>query len=102
MSKTTPLIRFDKAVSAWLKSQRALGRAYRAEEDTLNRLRRFLLQQRADDLTGVLFDAWRQSSARLSVSTRLRWQRTLRSVLPLSATNRAAQFFTRSSFLRPA
>jgi integrase len=60
-----------------LISQRALGRAYLPEEDTLSRLRRFLVQEGAADLSGSLFDAWRQSSAHLSISTRLRWERTV-------------------------
>jgi integrase len=77
MRKAEPLSRFDEAVLAWLTSQRALGRAYLSEEDTLSRLRRFLVQERADDLTRPLFDAWRQSAAHLSVSTRLRWERTV-------------------------
>lgn len=75
MPKAAPLSRFDCAVAAFLRSQRALGRLYRAEEYALGRLRRFLAQADADDLTDPLFDAWRQSSAHLSISTRLRWER---------------------------
>ena len=76
MCKPTPLSRWDLAVAAFLTSQRALGRVYRAEEYVLNRLRKFLARAEADDLTGPLFDAWRQSSAHLSISTRLRFERT--------------------------
>ena len=72
MGKPAPLSRWDLAVTAFLTSQRALGRVYLAEEYALNRLRRgnFFAQAKADDLTGPLFDAWRQSSAHLSISTR--------------------------------
>lgn len=75
MPKAAPLSRFDGAVAAFLRSQRALGRLYHAEEYALSRLRRFLVQARADDLTRSLFDAWRQSSAHLAISSRLRWER---------------------------
>jgi integrase/recombinase XerD len=77
MRKSTPLGRWDRAVAAFLTSQRALGRIYGAEEYALSRVRKFLAQADADDLTGPLFDAWRQSSARLSISTRLRFERTV-------------------------
>jgi integrase len=77
MRKPAPLSRWDRAVAAFLRSQHALGRAYRAEEYALNRVRKFLVQAEADDLTGPLFDAWRRSSAHLSISTRLRWERIL-------------------------
>jgi len=75
MLKAAPMSRFDSAVSAFLRSQRALGRLYHAEEYALSRLRRFLVQARAEDLTRSLFDAWRQSSTHLSISSRLRWER---------------------------
>ena|SRR6185437_9564874 len=75
MFKAAPLSRFDGALAAFLRSQRALGRFYRAEEYALDRLRRFLVQAGANDLTGPLFEAWRQSCAHLSVSSRLRWER---------------------------
>jgi integrase len=75
MPKSTPLGRWDRAVAAFLTSQRALGRIYAAEEYALERLRRFLEQAGADDLNGALFDAWRHSCAGLSISSRLRWER---------------------------
>jgi integrase len=77
MRKAAPLSRFDCAVAAFLRSQRALGRLYRAEEYALGRLRRFLVQAAADELTGPQFDAWRQSSSHLSISSRLRWERII-------------------------
>jgi site-specific recombinase XerD len=77
MRKPAPLRRWDRAVAAFLASQRALGRIYLAEEYALNRLRQFLVQAEADDLTGPLFDAWRHSCAHQSISTRLRWERIL-------------------------
>jgi integrase len=77
MRKPARLSRWDRAVAAFLTSQRALGRIYWAEEYALNRLRQFLVQAEADDLTGPLFDAWRHSCAHLSISTRLRWERIL-------------------------
>lgn len=77
MHKHAPLSRWDGAVTAFLRTQRVLGRAYLAEEYALSQVRRFLAQADADDLTGPLFDAWRQSSARLSISTRLRFERTV-------------------------
>jgi integrase len=42
----------------------------------LGQLRKFLAHAGADDLTAPLFDAWRQGSAHLSISTRLRLERT--------------------------
>jgi len=77
MRRSTPLGRWDRAVAAFLTSQRALGRTYRAEEYALSQVRKFLAQADADDLTGPLFDTWRQSLARLSISTRLRFERTV-------------------------
>ncbi|HYP65536.1 MAG TPA: tyrosine-type recombinase/integrase [Steroidobacteraceae bacterium] len=77
MRKPAPLSRWDRAVAAFLTSQRALGRAYQAEEYALNLVRKFLVEADADDLTGALFDGWRHSCAHLSISTRLRWERIL-------------------------
>ena len=77
MRKPAPLSRWDGAVAAFLTSQRALGRIYAAEEYALSQVRKFLAQADADDLTDSLFDAWRQSSAHLSISTRLRVERTV-------------------------
>ncbi len=77
MRNSTPLSRWDQAVAAFLTSQRALGRLYAAEEYALERVRRFLAQAGADDLTGPLFDAWRRSCPELSISTRLRWERII-------------------------
>jgi integrase len=75
MRKSPPLSGWDRAVAAFLSSQRVLGRIYAAEEYALGRLRRFLKQAGADDLGDVLFDAWRQSCAGLSISSQLRWER---------------------------
>jgi len=57
MRRSTPLGRWDRAIAAFLTSQRALGRAYMAEEYALSQVRKFLAQADADDLTGPLFDA---------------------------------------------
>src|SRR5438270_791821 len=50
MRRSMPLGRWDRAIAAFLTSQRALGRAYMAEEYALSQVRKFLAQADADDL----------------------------------------------------
>ncbi|BCX53380.1 tyrosine-type recombinase/integrase [Comamonas thiooxydans] len=63
------LANWDAAVSEFLESRRALGRAYKKEEPILDSLRRFLVQQDACDLDQVLFDQWRARSGRRNLNT---------------------------------
>jgi integrase len=50
---------WDSAITAYLSSRHALGRAYCKEEPILDNLRRFLVQIEAVDLDQALFDQWR-------------------------------------------
>ncbi len=71
MRTRNPLAGWDAAVTAFLTSRRALGRAYGIEEWILNNLRTFLAKAGADDLDQQLFNRWREPFCRLSVDTRV-------------------------------
>jgi integrase len=71
MSTRNALAAWDVAVTTYLANRRALGRTYRNEEYTLNRVRRFLVKSGATDLDEGLFDRWRAPFYRLSNRTRI-------------------------------
>ena len=50
---------FDQALEAYLRSRRALGRAYRGEERVIGKLRNFLQATHRSDLDRSGFDTWR-------------------------------------------
>ena len=65
------LASWDVAVTAYLTSRHALGRAYKKEEIILDNVRAFLVKADAIDLDQPLFDQWREPFYRLSPSTRV-------------------------------
>ncbi|MFN2110281.1 MAG: tyrosine-type recombinase/integrase [Anaerolineae bacterium] len=71
MSTPNSLADWDAAVTAYLTSRRALGRAYRKEEMILGGVRAFLLEAGAADLDRPLFDQWREQFYQLSPNTRV-------------------------------
>ncbi|MEO8442968.1 MAG: tyrosine-type recombinase/integrase [Betaproteobacteria bacterium] len=77
MRTRNPLVGWDAAVTAFLISRRALGRAYGIEEWILNNLRTFLAKAGADDLDQQLFNRWREPFCRLSVDTRVARERVV-------------------------
>ena len=77
MRTRNPLAGWDAAVTAFLTSRRALGRAYGIEEWILNNLRTFLVKAGADDLDQQLFDRWREPFCRLSVDSRVARERVV-------------------------
>ena len=62
---------WDAAVTAYLTSRHAIGRAYRKEEVILCKVRGFLVQAGATDLDLALFERWRAQFQHLSSSTRV-------------------------------
>jgi integrase/recombinase XerD len=72
-----PLASWDAAVTAYLTSRHALGRAYKKEEIILNGVRAFLVKAGAVDLDQPLFDQWREPFYRLRSSTRVIRERTV-------------------------
>lgn len=66
-SKRPPV--FARAVAAFLAHQRTLGRDYTAVEYILEMLRRFVVSQRADDLTASLYERWCKKQRHLSPNT---------------------------------
>jgi integrase/recombinase XerD len=77
MRNTTSLPRWDKAVAAYLSSRHALGRIYAVEEYVLNRVRAFIANAGARDISKALFEQWRLRSRHLATGSRLRWERTV-------------------------
>jgi integrase/recombinase XerD len=66
-----PLQAFDLALSAYLKSRRALGRAYRGEERVLGKLRSHLLASHRSDLDERSFAAWRRTLTHCTHNTQV-------------------------------
>ena len=62
---------WDAAVTAYMTSRHAIGRAYRKEEVILCQVRGFLLEAGAIDLDLALFERWRAQFQHLSSSTRV-------------------------------
>ena len=71
MHDATALSAWDTAVTAYLTSRHAIGRAYKKEEQILGNLRSFLARAGAADLDQPLFDQWRAQFYPLSASTRV-------------------------------
>jgi integrase/recombinase XerD len=71
MRDANSLAAWDAAVSAFLDSRHAIGRAYVKEAHVLSRLRAFLVRAGASDLDAVLFDRWRAQFYHLSAATRV-------------------------------
>lgn len=72
-----PLAGWDAAVTTYLTSRHALGRAYKKEEIILNNVRAFLVKADAIDLDQQFFDQWRETFHQLSSSTRVMRERTV-------------------------
>ncbi len=77
MPNRKTLAAWDTAVAAYLANRRALGRAYDNDEYSLNRLRRFLAESNATDLTDPLFNRWRATFYRASNRTRIMRERAI-------------------------
>jgi integrase len=73
MRKTPPLQRFDAAVTAFISSRRALGRAIRLDEYVLRRLRSYLARAGFPDLDAASFARWRRSLRHCAHNTQLDW-----------------------------
>jgi len=58
-----------RAIAGFISHQRTLGRSYTAVEYILERLRRFVVDQRADDLTASLYARWCEKQRHLSSNT---------------------------------
>src|ERR1700722_4738156 len=71
MRNPPALTGWDTAVSAYLSSRHAFGRAYRKEEYVLKNMRAFLARHHAKDLDQSLFDQWRSQYYHRSTSTRI-------------------------------
>ena len=68
----------DPSIDRYLERQRALGRAYRAEEDVLRSLSRSLATTRSPDLDLATFDRWCESHQGLTANVRRHRQRIVR------------------------
>jgi integrase/recombinase XerD len=68
----------DPSIDRYLERQRALGRAYRAEEDVLRSLSRSLGTSRTPDLDLAAFDRWCASHQGLTGNVRRNRQRIVR------------------------
>jgi integrase/recombinase XerD len=71
--KTAPLQRFDAALSAFISSRRALGRAIRLDEYVLRRLRAYLAHAGYPDLDGPSFARWRRRLRHCANNTQVDW-----------------------------
>jgi integrase/recombinase XerD len=60
---------FSKALAAFLDHQRTLGRSYVAVEYVLEVLRRFILAEKANDLSAPLYARWCEKQRHLSPNT---------------------------------
>src|SRR5438270_570104 len=77
MSSTTTTA-FDCSIADYLERQRALGRAYVAEEDILQSLRGFICMAGEPDVNLDLFERWCASHAGLTGNVRRNRQRIVR------------------------
>ncbi|HDO1354884.1 TPA: tyrosine-type recombinase/integrase [Aeromonas veronii] len=73
MSKPSSLYSFDAAVQAYITCRRALGRASRADEYVLRRLRAYLAEAGYCDLDAENFDCWRRQLHHCAYNTQLDW-----------------------------
>lgn len=73
MCKTPPLRRFDTAVSSYLSSRRALGRAVQVDEYVLRLLRTYLMRAGYSDLDAESFARWRRRLRHCVHNTQVDW-----------------------------
>ncbi len=78
MASTTSATALDPFIADYLAHQRALGRAYNAEERVLRSLRDFVDDARAHDLNLSLFERWCATHASLTGNVRRGRQRVVR------------------------
>jgi len=78
MSTTITTTEFDGSIADYLERQRALGRAYVAEEHTLRSLRDFICSADKRDVDLASFERWCASHASLSGNVRRNRQRIVR------------------------
>ncbi|WP_396195987.1 tyrosine-type recombinase/integrase [Flavobacterium sp.] len=78
MSSTPSSTAFDRSISDYLERQRALGRAYVAEEDILHSLRDFIGAAGDCEVTLASFERWCASHEGLSGNVRRNRQRIAR------------------------
>jgi integrase len=78
MTSNAPSSAIELSIDRYLERQRALGRVFRAEEDTLRSLSRSLVSAGSVDLDLPTFDRWCASHQRLSANVRRNQQRIVR------------------------
>lgn len=78
MSSTTSCTAFDRSIADYLERQRALGRAYVAEEDILHSLRDFICATGEREVTLHSFECWCASHEGLTGNVRRNRQRIAR------------------------
>ena len=78
MSSTTLSTAIDRSIADYLERQRALGRAYVAEEDILHSLRDFICATSERDVTLHSFERWCASHEGLTGNVRRNRQRIAR------------------------
>src|SRR3954468_22475372 len=78
MSSTTSSIAFDRSIANYLERQRALGRAYVAEEDILHSLRDFICAAGEREVDLPSFERWCASHEGLTGNVRRNRQRIAR------------------------
>lgn len=78
MSSTTSSIAFDRSIADYLERQRALGRAYVAEEDILHSLRDFICATGEREVDLPSFERWCASYEGLTGNVRRNRQRVAR------------------------
>jgi integrase/recombinase XerD len=78
MSSTTVTSEFDRSIADYLERQRALGRAYNAEEDILRSLYQFTCAAGERDVDLASFELWCASYEGLTGNVRRNRQRVVR------------------------
>lgn len=78
MTPTTATIALDRSIADYLERQRALGRAYRTEEDILRSLRQFISAAGERDVDLDSFERWCASHEGLTGNVRRSRQRVVR------------------------
>jgi integrase len=78
MTRAVTCSTIDPSIDRYLERQRALGRAYRAEEDALRSLSRSLAATGSPDLNLAAFDRWCASHQSLTANVRRHRQRIVR------------------------
>lgn len=74
MSNCIPLGQWDTAITAYLSSRHALGRAFQKEERFLKRFRNYLAAEGAMDVDQALFDQWRRQFRHCCARTRFMYE----------------------------